>query len=138
MKAIYPAFIICGLVALGLILWQVMPSLFYSGPVIRDTPFMREYNQVYRLTGKLVRSELAPPKGPDSKRIEALVATGVLSTNDAAYIRAHGIEFYGFDGTRTGADVPVFEAVCRNTKPPRRIISFADGHTESRELTKEP
>ena len=99
---------------------------------------MREYNQVHLLTAKLVRSELPPPKGADSKRIEAFVAAGVLSTNDATYIRAHGIEFHGFDGTRTGADVLVFEAVCRSTKPPRRIISFADGHTEYRELTQGP
>jgi hypothetical protein len=69
MKAIYRAFIICGLVALGLILCQVIPSLFYSGPVIRDTPFMREYNQVHLLTAKLVRSELTVSQGPDSKRI---------------------------------------------------------------------
>ncbi len=135
MKGLYPAFIICGLVALGLILWQVMPSLL--GPVVRDTPFMREYNQVYRLTGKVVRSELPPPKGPGSKRIEAFVAAGILSSNDAVYIRQHGIEFHGFDGARTGADVLVFETVSTNSKPPRRIIGFADGHAEYRELGQE-
>jgi len=138
MKALLPAFIVCALVALGLIIWQVIPSLFYSGPVVRDTPFTREFNQVYRLTGKLVLSEVPPPKGPDSKRIEAFVAAGILSTNDVEYTREYGIEFHGFDGTRTGADVVVFEAVCRSTKPARRIIGYADGHAGYSELQQEP
>ena len=126
---------LCVLVALGLVLRHGRP---YSGPVVRDTPFTREYNQVHRLTGKLVRSEVPSPKGADSRRIEAFVAAGILSTNDARCIREHGIEFHGFEGTRTGANVPVFETVCRSTKPPRRITGFADGHAEYRELLQEP
>jgi hypothetical protein len=135
--------IACACVALGvcaaIAIWLAHRfGLLYPRPVVRDTPFTREYDQVYRLTGKLVRSELPPPKGPDSKRVEAFVAAGILSTNDEAYIREHGIEFHGFDGTRTGADVVVLETVCNRTKPPRRITGYADCHAEYRELTHEP
>ena len=81
---------------------------------------------------------LFSPLQPISLAFEAFVAAGILSTNDEAYIREHGIEFHGFDGTRTGADVAVFETVCNRTKPPRRITGYADGHAEYRELTHEP
>src|SRR5271169_7104252 len=119
-------------------LWLAFRFGIDSGPVVRDTPFTREYNQIHRLTGKLVLSELPPPKGPDSKRVEAFVAAGILSTNEAAYIREHDIEFYGFDGIRTGADVVVFETVCTQTRPYRRITGYADGHAAYRELTNRP
>ena len=136
-KAIWFACVASGL-CIMLAVWLALRfGLLHSGSVVRDTPFMRELNQVYRLTGKLVLSELPPPKGPDSKRIEAFVAAGILSTNDAAYIRQHGIEFRGFDGTRT-ADVPVFEMVSTNTRPPRRITGYADGHASYRQLTNQP
>jgi len=134
MKPAFRAFVVCGVVALGLIFWQ----MFHGGSHVRDTPFTREYNQVHRLIGKLVLSELPPPKGASSKSIEAFVAAGILSTNDAAYIREHGIEFYGFDGIRTGVDVVVFETICTRTKPPRRITGYADGHVQYREVTNRP
>ena len=127
-------FVVCGLVALGLIFWQMI----HGGSHVQDTPFTREFNQVSRLARKVVLSEVPPPKGPDSKRIEAFEAAGILSSNDVAYVRQHGIEFHGFDGTRTGAGVLIFEAICKNTSPPRRIIGYADGHAEYRELRQEP
>ncbi len=39
------------------------------------------------------------------------VSAGVLSSNDAAYIRDHRIVFYGFDPAKIGGDVPVLEAM---------------------------
>ncbi|MGH7970385.1 MAG: hypothetical protein ACREIC_16805 [Limisphaerales bacterium] len=130
-----PAFTLCGVIGLY---GAFHFGMFYSGPVVRDTPFVREFNEVYRLTGKLVRCEVPLPKGSDSRRIEAFVTAGILSVQDEAYIRERGVEFHGFDAARTGADVMVFEAVCRNTKPARRIIGFADGHAEYRKLPREP
>ena len=53
--------IVCACVVVGLCsvltLWLAIRfDLLYSGPVVLDTPFTREYDQVYLLTGKLVRS----------------------------------------------------------------------------------
>lgn len=134
MKPAFRPSVVCGLVALGLLFWLMIRS----GSHVRDTPFMREFNQVSRLTGKLVLTEVPPPKGVDSKRIEAFEAAGILSSNDIAYVRQHGIKFHGFDGTGTGADVPIFEAVSRSTSPPRRIIGYGDGHAKAHELGREP
>jgi hypothetical protein len=126
--------VVCGLFALGLMVWMVSRS----GSHIRDTPFTGQFNQVSRLTGKLVLSQITPPEGPDSKRIEAFEAAGILSSNDVAYVREHGIRFHGFDRTRTGAHVVIFETVWRSTSPPRRIIGYGDGHAEACVLPQEP
>jgi hypothetical protein len=134
LKRIARACVITGLCAV-IALWL---CCVFSGSVVRDTRFVREYNEVSRLATKLVRSELPLPQGQESKRVEAFVVAGILSSNDAAYIREHGIEFLGFDGTRTGADIPILEGVCTNTKPPRRITGYADGHAQYRELTEKP
>ncbi|MCP5523616.1 MAG: hypothetical protein H7A46_18920 [Verrucomicrobiales bacterium] len=134
MKPPYRVFVVCGLVLLGLIFWQG----FFGGSHVKDTAFTREFNQISLLACKVVNSKIPPPKGPDSTRIEAFESAGILSSNDVAYVRQHGIEFHGFDGTRTGANVAIFEAVCTSTKPPRRIIGHADGHAECRELRREP
>ncbi len=84
-------------------------GMFYSGPIVRDTPLMREYNRIYALCRKLVLTTNSPPTGTDSKNIEAFVGAGILSADDATYVREHNIQFHGFDPAKAEAEVAVFE-----------------------------
>jgi hypothetical protein len=103
-----------------------------SEPVARDTPFMREYARIHVLCGKLLSG------GAAGKSIDGLLAAGILSVDDATYIRDHHIQFHGFDPARIGADIAVFETICTNTTPPRRIVGYSDGSTVSYDLNKTP
>ena len=70
--------------------------------------------------------------------IEALSTNGILSTNDVAYLRDHGVEYYGFDLSRIAPDVPVFEMVFSNHNRLYHIISYSDGTTAVPDLHKKP
>ncbi len=114
-------FVICVVVAV----YALLPS----GPVIRDTPFIREYREFMSCTVPVTQCE-------DS--IDGLLANGVLSADDATYIREHHIQFHGFNPARIGADVAVFETICTNTTPPRRIVGYSDGSTVCDDVLKTP
>ena len=43
------------------------------------------------------------------KNVDALLAIGALSPEDAAFITGEGIEFYGFNSSLIGKDTPVLE-----------------------------
>lgn len=106
-----------------------------------DTPLMREYSRIYQICVKLryyAGEHYTFPDGTKTnKSIDGLVAVGALSTDDAAYIRDHQIEYHGFD-LSYDADTPVFETIFTNTRSPRRIVGFSDGHVTMQNLDKTP
>jgi hypothetical protein len=101
---------------------------------LRVTPFIREYARIHAIGSKIALDYTNKPiAGGD---LEGLLASGVISPDDAAYLREHQIQFYGFDPAKTGADTRVFETICTNTSPPRRIVGYGDGHTVAYVLQK--
>jgi hypothetical protein len=101
---------------------------------LRVTPFMREYARIHEIGNKITQDYTNKPlSGGD---IDSLLASKVISPDDAAYIRDHRIQFYGFDPARTGADIKMFETICTNTSPPRRIVDYSDGSTSWRYAEK--
>ena len=122
----------------------VLGFIFFSGPISRtsDTPQMRELSAIYQLCTKLRyyadEHSVFPSGVTKNNSIDELVAAGVLSADDAAYIRDHRIEYRGFDLNHIAADVPVFETIFTNTSSPRRIVGFSDGHVTMQDLRKTP
>lgn len=110
--------------------------------VIRDTPMMRAMNRLRQISGNLPYyagerdNALVGHAGFES--IEALVTGGVVTPDDAAFLRTNGYVFYGFDPNMIRAEIPVFETVLTNTRPPRRLIGYSDGHVVASELGKKP
>ena len=72
------------------------------------------------------------------KSLDSLVAVGILSLDDAAFIREHHIDFRGFDPSRIASDIVVMETVFMNTKIPRRIVGYSDGSVVTYDLHKTP
>ncbi len=106
---------------MGILLLELMPH-----NRLRVTPFVLEYSRIHEIADKITTTYTNKPiAGGD---IDGLLASGVISTNDASYLREHQIHFYGFDPAKTQADIKMFETICTNTSPPRRIIGYADGH----------
>ena len=118
----------------------VLPRILYSGPVFRDTPFTREYARIHEICAKLASYSYDHKAFPDGeatgRSIDGLLAAGIISADDAAYIRDHGIQFRGFDPARIGADIAVFETVFTNTTSPRHIVGYSDGSTVWYDLDK--
>jgi len=113
----------------------VIGGLFLLQPISRtkDTPLMRVYSRLHQTCGKLRHyadeHSTFPGGAPTNGSIDTLVVSGILSADDEAFLRDHQVEYHGFDLSRIAADVPVFEMVFTNTKIPRHIISYSDGHT---------
>jgi len=128
----------CCLAFLALFVWfVVLPHVLYSGPVLKDTPFVREMAGIHGICTKLVHyaeEHHALPSAAAGKTVESLVAAGILSGPDGRYIRDHHIEFHGFDPTAMSADVVIFETVFTNTEAPRKIIGYGDGHVAAKNL----
>ena len=124
-------------IILGFVAYAVLVP---SGPVIRDTPFMREYSRIHQICSKLTLYAQEHPgsTGGSVSRMTAdeLAAAGILSLDDVSYIRDHHIEFRGFDPSRIGGDVPVLERLFTNTSTPRRIVGYSDGSTVAYDLHK--
>jgi hypothetical protein len=123
----------------GAVLWfGILPRVF--GPVIRDTPMMREISRLHEICTKLVYyAEEHHSLAPDNaigKSLDSLVSSNVISADDVSYIRDHQIEFRGFNPAKISADIAVFETVFTNTRIPRRIVGYSDGHVETYDLQK--
>jgi hypothetical protein len=127
---------------LAIVIGMTVYALLPTGPVILDTPFMREYARIHDICSKL---RFYAEENPSSsvrdfsgKSVDDLAAAGIMSLDDARYIREHRIEFRGFDPTRIGGDVPVLETIFTNTKTPKRIVGYTDGSTVAYDLKKTP
>jgi hypothetical protein len=109
---------------------------------VKDTPLMRAYARLHQISVKLGyyadEHSTFPGGATTNGSIDTLVSAGILSTDDAAFFREHQVEYHGFDLGRTAADIPVFEIVFTNTKIPRRIVSYRDGHVVMSELETTP
>ena len=118
--------------------------ILLSQPISRakDTPLMRAYSQLHLTCGKLRHyadeHSTFPGGSHTNGSVDALVSAGILSAGDAVFLRDHQVEYRGFDLSRIAADVPVFEMVFTNTKTPRHIISYSDGHTIMSDLKTKP
>jgi hypothetical protein len=108
----------------------------------KDTPLMRTYSQMHLTCGKLRHyadgHSTFPGGASTNGSVDTLVSAGILSADDAAFLRDHQVEYHGFDLSRIEGEVPVFEMVFTNTKTPRRIISYSDGHTVMSDLETKP
>jgi hypothetical protein len=113
--------------------------LLPSGPVIRDTPFMRELSRIHQICSKIglyAQEHPASSEGNMSNmNVDDLAAASILSSDDATYIRDHHIQFRGYP-SRIAGDVPVLETIYTNTRIPRRIVGYSDGSTVSYDLRR--
>lgn len=104
----------------------------------KDTPLMRAYSRLHQTSAKLRfyadEHSTFPGGVSTNSNIDALISIGILSTDDVALLRDHQVRYCGFDLGHVAADVPVFKMVFTNTKRPRRIVSFSDGHTVMSDL----
>jgi hypothetical protein len=129
---------------IGVVVAAALWLYLFCGPIshVVDTPLMREYSRIHEIGGKLrwySDAHSAFPNGAaTNSSVSELVAIGVLSADDGAYIHDHQIEYRGFDLSHIAADVPVFEAIFTNTSSPRRIIGFSDGSTTMQNLNQTP
>lgn len=132
---------ICVFVAISAV---VVGGVLLLGPIsrVKDTPLMRAYSRLHQTCGKLrhYADEHAtfPGGASTNSSVDSLVAAGILSEVDAAFLCDQHVEYHGFDLGRIAADAPVFEMMFTNTKSPRRIISYSDGHTVMSELGAKP
>jgi hypothetical protein len=125
----------------GVVMWfGILPHVLYSGPVIRNTPMMLEVSRMHEICTKLVfyadEHHSSAPGNTIGKSVGSLVAAGIISADDATYIREHQIEFRGFDPTKIGADIPVLETVFTYTQTPHRIVGYTDGSVVVYDLHK--
>jgi hypothetical protein len=122
----------------------VVGIVLFPQPIsrVKDTPLMRAYSRLHRTCGKLRyyadKHSVFPGGAATNGSIDNLVSVGILSLDDAAFLHDHQVQYHGFDLDRIAADVPVFEMVFTNTKTPRRIISYNDGHTVMSDLETKP
>ena len=107
---------------------------------VKDTPRMRAVSRLHGISSKLkwYADEHAsfPGGATTNASIEALGLFGILSTEDVAYLRDHGVKYYGSDLSHSAPDVPVFEMVFTNGDRLYHAVSYSDGHTEARDLHK--
>ena len=133
-----------GIWTLVAILVVVIGFVFLSQPISRtkDTPLTRAYARLHQTSGKIRHyadeHSIFPGGAATNGSIDTLVAAGILSADDAAFLHDHQVKYHGFDLGRVAADVPVFELVFTNTKTPRRITSYSDGHTVMSDLEAKP
>ncbi len=111
-------------------------------PNSKDTPLMRAYSQLHMTCGKLRHyadeHSTFPGGASTNGSVDSLVSAGILSADDATFLHDHQVEYHGLSLGRSAADVPVFEMVFTNTKTPRRIVSYGDGHTVMSDLETKP
>ena len=128
------------IIATVIIRFAVLPHVLYSGPVVRDTPLMREISSIHQICIKLRGYADEHPSFPSGtatgKRVDSLVTAGILSADDGAYINLHHIEFKGFDPSRISPDIAVVEVIFTNTEKPRRILGYSDGSVVTYDLHK--
>jgi hypothetical protein len=131
------ALVIAAVAILGVV---VLPLVLYRGPVARDTPLMREISSMHRICTKLRwyadQHQNFPLTSAATSNVDSLVAEGILTADDAAYIKQQHIEFEGFDPGRIGPDIEVMRATFANTRAPRRIFGYSDGHVAVCDLNK--
>ena len=112
-------------------------------PVVKDTPMIREISAMHQIGTKLRyyadEHQTLPGGEQTGKSPDSLVAAGILSLDDATYIREHHIEFRGFDPSRIGSDIIVMETVITNAdKVPCRIVGYSDGSVVRYDLHQTP
>ena len=122
----------------------VIGGVFLLQPIsrVKDTPLMRAYSRLHQTCAKLRHyaddHSTFPGGASTNGSVDALVSAGILSADDAAFLRDQHVEYHGFDLGRIAADVPVFEMAFTNTSSPRRIVCYSDGHAVMLNLDTKP
>jgi hypothetical protein len=110
--------------------------LLPTGPVIRDTPFIRDFDRIHQICSTLRfyadEHTNSPAAHMSAKSVDELATAGILSVDDVTFIRGHHVEFCGFDPSHIGGDVPVL--VATNVETFRRIVGYSDGSARYYEL----
>jgi len=120
----------------------VVVIILLSQPIsqVKDTPLMRAFSRIHGISAKLkwyADAHSSFPGGATTNAsIEALGPAGILSSEVVAYLRDHGVKYYGTDLSLIASDVPVFEMVSTNANRLYHIVSYGDGHTELPDLHK--
>ena len=126
MKKILKYLIVSILIALGICV-AVLPGSHPKTLGQRDLAA----NEIKKLWHKIM---IAKNDREDSVTVsfEAMAGAGVISTNELNYIRTHKIRFNGFPThNEDAASFPLLEELRPDNV---RIIAFADGHLEFRQL----
>jgi hypothetical protein len=71
-----------------------------------------------------------------TQSIEALVASGALSTETVTRLANYQTRFLGFP-SRISQDIPVLDIVLANRTLPLRFVGFADGHVARVSIDKQ-
>ena len=122
----------------------VVGYILLSQPIsrVKDTPLMRALSRIHGISAKLKwyadEHSSFPGGATTNESIEALSTFGILSTNDVAYLRDHGVKYYGSDLSHIAPDVPVFEMVFTNPDRLYHIMCYSDGHTDMPDYPKQP
>ena len=116
--------LICGTAALLFAVLNSPGSRAISTPLTRQMSAMREIGRKLRdYAFDHSATEADVLKG---KSIDDLVAMNILSAADAAYLGEHQVRFHGYDPSRIGGDVPLFEADYPRYHPRWRIVVYSD------------
>ncbi len=111
-----------------------------TAPRINDRP--PGLLQLALICRQLHSFALDNPTGSEGKlsitNLDDLVSIGALSRDDTTYIRENQIRFYGFDPTRIGPDIPVFETPITWRKKPYLLVGYSDGHAAAHKVEKTP
>jgi hypothetical protein len=107
-----------------------------------QTPFIEEVNGIRLICLRFLVYIDAHPTltGKDfvGKSLADLVTMGVVSPDDANYLRDHQVKFYGFDPDHRDGNTPIFEAEYPATDPEKRIVAYCDGRIATSDLKKQP
>jgi hypothetical protein len=123
------------LAVLAVLIWLLIPRSH-----IIDSPFIRQISAMQQICKKLRDYNYDHPnlKPADvtNRGVTDYVAIGVLSTDDAAYIRDHNIIFHGFDPSKIAGDIPVLEAIYTKHQLQKRIVGYGDASVVTYDLGK--
>ena len=116
--------------AVALLVWWT--GGFGGSRAVRS-PFIAELNELKRISIALSYYAGEHPEDVVGMGVEAFVSAGVLSTNDAKYMRDHQIAFRGFTANQTNP-APILEAIYSSRDLQRRIVGYSDGSVQAFKL----
>jgi hypothetical protein len=118
---------------LGAALLGALASFIISGlpgPRVTGSPRTKQLSTMKGIGVKLrnyaAEHDIATVGNLKGKTVEDLVAMEVMSSADAAYLREHQVQFYGYDSSEVSDRVPVFEAWYPLHAPSSRIVVYSD------------
>jgi len=114
-----------------IILFTLAVGIFVLGiPSTRNSnrPLIEQIAAMRQIGLKLSQYEHPATEGDDlkTKSIDDFVSMNVLTPADALYLRDRQVTFYGYDPSRIGGDIPLFEAPYSYGGYQARIVCYSD------------